>query len=177
MLMMNSGDSAASPQFDQAYRSVVKSIREITQGLRPAMLNYGLPMGIRELVEELYSRSGSEIEINSQLPESQLRYSPEVEMHLFRIIQQACQNSLKHAHATSLNITGRLEESEVELTVTDNGEGFEAGQELDLNGLLAGKHFGLAGMYERAALINAELQISSAPNQGTKVCVIWNANG
>jgi signal transduction histidine kinase len=175
MLMMNSGDSATSPEFEQAYRSVVKSIREIIQGLRPAMLNYGLQMGIRELAEELYTRLGSEIEINSQLPESQLRYPPAVELHLFRIVQQACQNTIQHAHATDLNITGRLEQSQVELTVTDNGTGFEAGQELDLNGLLAGRHFGLAGMYERAALINAQLKIISAPTQGTKVCVIWNA--
>ena len=139
------------------------------------MLNYGLQMGIRELAEELYTRLGSEIEINSQLPESELRYPPAVELHLFRIVQQACQNTIQHAHATDLNITGRLEQSQVELTVTDNGKGFEAGQELDLNGLLAGRHFGLAGMYERAALINAQLKIISAPTQGTKVCVIWNA--
>ena len=176
MLMMNIGDSAISPEFEQAYTSVVKSIREIIQGLRPAMLNYSLQLGIRELAEDLYTRSGSEIEINSQLEESQLRYPPAVELHLFRIVQQACQNTIKHAHATSLSITGRLEQSKVELTVTDNGEGFEVSQDLDLNGLLAGGHLGLAGMYERAALIKAKLQIVSVLNQGTKVCVVWNAN-
>jgi signal transduction histidine kinase len=177
MLMMNSGESATSPEFEQAYHLVVKSIREIIQGLRPAMLNYGLQMGIRELTEDLNTRSGSAIEINAQLPESQLRYPPAVELHLFRIVQQACQNTLQHALATNLNITCRLDQSHVELTVTDNGKGFEAGQELDLNGLLARRHFGLAGMYERAALINAQLHIVSSPNQGTKVCVIWNENG
>ncbi len=55
----------------------------------------------------------------------------------------------------------------------NNGVGFAAGEALDLPGLLAHKHFGLAGMFERAALIDAQVSIESKTGAGTQVRVGW----
>jgi two-component system sensor histidine kinase DegS len=94
---------------------------------------------------------------------------------LFRIVQQACQNAVQHARASIIRISGNIEPGHVLLTVQDNGIGFASGEELDLPGLLANRHFGLAGMFERAALIGARLSIRSSTQEGTRVRVVWQA--
>jgi len=66
-------------------------------------------------------------------------------------------------------------ETAVELVISDNGIGFAAGEKLDIPNLLANKHFGLAGMFERATLIGAEMFIQSQPGQGCQVIVRWAA--
>jgi signal transduction histidine kinase len=172
MLMMNVGEGA-SPQFEQAYQSAVGRVREIINALRPAMLNYGLRAAIDELADEALELAKAQAAIRVSLLPGELRYPPAVELHLYRIVQQACQNALKHAQASVISIAGCLDPEQVDLTVEDNGIGFVAGEHLDLVWLLANKHFGLAGMYERAALIGARLQIDSAPQRGTRVQVSW----
>ena len=64
----------------------------------------------------------------------------------------------------------------VDLVVEDDGVGFVAGKDLDLARLLVNKHFGLAGMHERATLIGAQMKIDSSPGKGTNVRVIWFAD-
>lgn len=161
--------------FDQAYQSATGHIRSIINSLRPATLNYGLRLALDELADELPEITGSNVEIHVDMPSSQLRYPPQVELHLFRIAQQACQNALQHAQASHVRISGRLEEGAIELKVEDNGQGMESSRAMDLAWLLANRHFGLAGMYERSALIGARLQFDSAPGSGTRVSVSWTA--
>ena len=173
MLTVSMGDYSASPQFNQAYQSATKHIRQIVNGLRPAMLNYGLRSALIELADEARAL-GAGTTMRVELPPSEVRYPPMMELHLFRIIQQACQNALQHAKAKAIRITGSLEPEQAELVVEDDGVGFAAGEHLDLAGLLANKHFGLAGMHERAALIGAKMAVESDPGQGTRVRVIWN---
>lgn len=174
MLKMHVGESV-SAQFEQAYQSASEHIRQIINGLRPAMLNYGLRAAIDELADEAPELTGSKIAIQVELPPSDMRYPPQVELHLYRIVQQACQNALTHAQASVIRISGSLDPERVELIVNDGGIGVASGVPLDLVGLLVSRHFGLAGMYERAALIGAELQIESIPGHGTKVSVNWKA--
>ncbi len=173
MLRINAGDGA-SPQFAEAYQSAVGHVREIINGLRPAMLSYGLQAAIEELSDESPGLVGGAIPIRVDLPPSEVRYPPAVELHLFRIIQQACQNALVHAQASDICIAGCLASDQATLTVEDNGIGFETGESLNLIGLLANRHFGLAGMYERASLISARLQIDSTPQHGTRLKVVWS---
>lgn len=175
MVMMNI-DRPSNEFFDQAYHTAVRHIRTIIDGLRPAMLNYGLYIGLQHLVEEIQSFAVGEIKIDYQLPFTQIRYPSEVEFHIYRIIQQACNNVLKHAKATSLVISGFFEEGKIELNISDNGVGFRTDNLLSLNDLLTMKHFGLAGMYERANLIGATMKISSTTNRGTQIQIIWSEN-
>jgi signal transduction histidine kinase len=174
LLSMSAGDGKTSPQFEMAYRSAVDHIREIINTLRLAMLNYGLKAAIDELADETLQLAGDQVAIRVDLPPSEVSYSPDVELHLFRIVQQACHNALKHAQASDIFISGRLDPGQIKLSVEDNGVGFAAGESLDLVELLARKHYGLVGMHERAALVGAQLQITSAPHQGTKVRVTWS---
>jgi signal transduction histidine kinase len=174
MVMMNL-DRPTTEYFDQSYRKAVERIRSIIEGLRPALLYYGLYTGLQNLVEEIRSLAGDKIQIDLQVPYSQVRYPSETEFHLYRIAQQACNNTLEHAEASSLIISGKLEDYAIELNITDNGKGFETTNRLELSDILAKKHFGLAGMYERAVLIGAKIQVNSSLDKGTQVTVTWNS--
>lgn len=176
MLWMIADERLADERFVDAYQISVTRIREIISGLRPGMLMYGLRFALEELTEETATQVGGDIPIILEVPPSDSRYPPDVELHLFRIVQQACQNALKHSQAQCIYLRGVLDPGYVELSVEDDGVGFLAGEHLDLAQLLANKHFGLAGMHERAALIGAQMQIDSAPGKGTRVRVRWDFN-
>jgi signal transduction histidine kinase len=176
MLWMSVDERQAGEQFAEAYQTSVTRIREIISGLRPGMLMYGLRFALEELTEETATQVGGDISILLQIPASDSRYPPDVELHLFRIVQQACQNALKHSKAQCIFLRGELNHGGVELVVEDDGIGFQSGGHLDLGRLLANKHYGLAGMHERAALIGAHMQIDSAPGRGTRVRVFWKTD-
>lgn len=173
LLSMYVNPDAAAPQFYEVFEKLTERFRETIHGLRPSMLNYGLGTALDDLVDELAERLGDPLNIQYQVPASQVRYPVKVEQHLFRIVQQATENALQHGAARTVRIYGTLEATEICLTVEDNGVGFQAGEKLDLAALLARKHFGLAGMFERAALIGAEIEINSTPEHGTQVNVRW----
>jgi signal transduction histidine kinase len=175
ILWMSVDERVADERFAEAYQTSVTRIREIISGLRPGMLMYGLRFALEELTEETGTQVGGDISIQLDVPPSDSRYPPDIELHIFRIVQQACQNALKHSKAQCIYIRGVLDAKFVDLVVEDDGVGFVAGKDLDLARLLANKHFGLAGMHERAALIGAQMKIDSSPGKGTHVRVIWSA--
>jgi signal transduction histidine kinase len=166
-----------SPEVLKAYDQAVFHIREIINGLRPAMLNYGLSFAFKGLADELNDRLDGKPRFEVEIPPAGWRYAERVELYLFRIVQQACQNAVAHAECKTIRITGSLAQGEVNLLVTDDGKGFPSGSRIDLPELLAHKHFGLAGMFERAALIGASLKIESQPGQGSQVVLNWNVPG
>ncbi|MGE5223363.1 MAG: GAF domain-containing sensor histidine kinase [Omnitrophica WOR_2 bacterium] len=174
MLAMSTDAFSSIPKFEQAYQAATEHIRDIIKGLRPTMLNYGLRSAVTELADEATGLFGSTAEIQVDIPVSDYRYPAPVELHLYRIVQQACQNALKHSYASILCLAGKLEAHSIELAVIDNGIGFAQEGPLDLDWLLAHKHYGLAGMHERAALIGARLEIISSRKNGTRVVIRWN---
>ena len=163
------GDAASQ----QAYDTAVAHIRDIINGLRPAMLSYGLYPALESLVDDLNDRQPDGARVVLNLPPSEARHAHKVELAIFRIVQQACSNAIQHASCQRIEISGSLGADQVHLQVQDDGQGFDTGEKPDLPALLAGRHFGLVGMYERAALIGADLRIQSAPGQGSRVMVEW----
>ena len=176
MLAMNMDEGSASEQFSIAYQTTVQRIREIIIGLRPAMLDFSLPSALQELADEASEHITGGPKIELDLLPSVVRYPPEVELHLFRIVQQACQNAIQHAEAGLICIHGQFEPDKLELLVEDDGKGFTMDEDPHLSWLLANHHYGLATMHERAALICACIQISSSPGQGTQIRLVWEKN-
>ena len=80
---------------------------------------------------------------------------------------------MQHAQASSLYISGMVSQDRLDIVVEDNGVGFEYNGSTDLNDLLKKGHYGLAGMTERASLINSHLNISQGQNGGTRVQLLW----
>jgi signal transduction histidine kinase len=163
-----------SQKFQEAYEGLTQRLREIVSDLRPPMLNYGLKPAIDELADNLMERSKDTASVTVGLQSDGNRYSPEVELHVFRIVQEACENALRHAQAKSIKISGSLSAQEIILYLQDDGVGFDLGETLDLDTLISRKHFGLAGMIERAAIIGAKVGIESKPEDGTRIKITWN---
>ena len=157
--------------FEAAYKAATSRIREIISGLRPTMLNYGLRTALDELADEAPAQVGGDLAILVELPPTDVRYPPQTELHLYRIVQEACQNALQHSRARTIRISGFLEPDCFQLVVSDDGIGFAHNEQFSLDMLLANMHFGLAGMIERAYLIGAQMEISSCPGCGTSVRV------
>jgi signal transduction histidine kinase len=121
-------------------------------------------------------RSNDKVNVILDIQATEDRYPQNIELHLFRIAQEACENALHHGHAGKITISGQLDPQRIQLIIEDDGIGFEAGEILDLNSLLANKHFGLAGIVERANLIGAKLDIDSAPKAGTRISLSLDAS-
>jgi signal transduction histidine kinase len=97
------------------------------------------------------------------------RLSPEVELPLFRIAQEALRNVWRHSGATEAHLLIEFENGSVRLSISDNGKGFsvpERAGDLAKQGKL-----GLAGMEERARLLGAKLELKSRPGEGATVTV------
>jgi signal transduction histidine kinase len=165
-----------SQKFQEAYEVLTQRLREIVSDLLPPMLNYGLKPAIDELAENLMERSQDMMQVDVDLQTDGTRYPPKTELHLFRIVQEACENASRHAQARNINISGKLDVQEISLHLQDDGIGFDFGKTMDLDSLISGKHFGLAGMMERAAIIGAEARIESRPEEGTRVKITWRPN-
>jgi signal transduction histidine kinase len=175
LLYLAADEDDTSKRFDSIYQSLKARVRRLIRGLRPAALTYGLGGALEELATHLRERAAGNPAVQLDLADRDERYPPDVEQHLFRIVQQAAENALRHAQATTICIRGQLEPELITLHIDDNGVGFALGDHLDLSYFLAQQQFGLAGMLERAAIVNAEVRIESAPGRGTRVQVAWPA--
>ena len=173
VLNLTLDESEVSPDFRQAYSKLTYRLREIVSDLRPAMLSYGLKPVIESLSDNITERSKDKLIVHVNIQSTDIRYPSDIEQHLFRIVQEACENAMQHAHAKEIFIFGQLEPAYIDLRIEDDGTGFDSGEELELTHLLASKHFGLAGMVERAELIGADIRIDSTPKNGTIVQVVW----
>lgn len=178
LIAINMPPQGRTEAFQEAYQHVTQHVRSIINGLRPATLTYGLRIAINELADEITTQfpEPPEMEIYLTVSGDEVRYAPEMEMHVYRILQQACHNAVKHGKPKLIKITGTMASNLLDLAVIDDGAGFDAGEALDLTGLLNRHHFGLAGIYERAALIGATVQIDSTPGCGAKISLHWKAN-
>jgi signal transduction histidine kinase len=172
VLSMRVDQSNLSPEVNQIFSSLTEHIRQTISELRPAMLSHGLFAAFEELVDDLSARSNG-TQIRLDLKRSAARFDLKVEEHLFRIVQQACENAIKHAEARLIRIHGQLE-PDVYLVVEDDGVGFPEGKRLDFSELLSQHHFGLAGIHEQADLIHADINIDTSPNQGTRILIKWH---
>lgn len=174
-LLMKLDGPSITPAFQSAYEELSNLVRGIVADLRPPMLVYGLKPAIEELVEDRMAESSGTPQISVVIDSDDVRYAPLVELHLYRIVQQSLENAIEHAQATGIWISGHLNPREAEIRIRDDGTGFAAPDGAALQNLIAHKHFGLAGLIERANLIGARVQIESAPGTGTRVQVNWPA--
>ena len=107
---------------------------------------------------------GDRLDLQLDLDSVTLLAMPDAEFQLLRIAREAVANSVQHADATQMHVTLRVTQSELNLSLSDNGKGFYP--ETSHYG-----HFGLLGMRERAAEIGAQLRVTSSPGFGTLVTV------
>ena len=165
-----------SAAFYKAYDAVSDHLREIIRGLRPYMLSFGLKLALEDYAENLKERNPASLVIRTDIQaDGDCRYPLMIESNVYRIVQEACENSLRYAHAKHLSISGALAENQIELQIADDGVGLDPDTSLRFNDLLTHRHFGLAGMHERASVIGADLHIISNPGEGTQIQLLWKS--
>ena len=135
----------------------IRSIRNVTNDLRPSLLDdLGLLPALRSLVADFTERSG--IPVSLREPAFLPPLSPDAELALFRSLQEALSNVLRHAAATSVDIAISDTEQAVVLRVSDNGRGLP--QEASVAQFERNGHMGLAGMRERITALGGSVRIT-----------------
>jgi signal transduction histidine kinase len=134
--------------------------------LRPMALDdLGLRNAIIQYLEEWAERSGLHIDVEITLGDRRLPAA--VETGLFRVLQEAITNVVKHSGADQVGVVLEATDGEVRLIVEDNGRGFQGNGGTDI--ALDRTHLGLLGVRERLALVNGSLEVESAAHGGTTV--------
>lgn len=140
-------------------------LRHISHELNPPILDQlGLIPALNFLVEGVCKRTPLEVNIR-QDSEQTARYPSAVETVLYRTVQEALNNIVRHAQATRVSIGIRASDQFASCTIKDDGIGF------DLTTLGSGG-LGLAGMQERINMLSGTLRIDSAPNAGTTLHIV-----
>ncbi|MEJ2485033.1 MAG: hypothetical protein P8Y68_04800 [Anaerolineales bacterium] len=160
------------PQLIGSLRNIINSLRKTIQGLRPEMLSYGLITALQDLADMLNERNECPT-VTVELQGKPIALNHNTELHIFRIMQQACENAIEHAQANLIKIEGEIREQSIHLRVVDDGVGILEKMPLNLTALIQNQHFGLAGMFERANIINAKLSVNSDPGNGTEIVLNW----
>jgi len=147
----------------------INEVREIAYNLGPYHLErLGFEKSIRDMATRVAKSSG--VAISTELEALDGALSSETQMSLYRVVQEALNNMVKHSRATETSIALKRESAGVRLTVTDNGRGFDP-QPAKAAEVPGGARpgFGLNGMAERVRLLGGALTIRSAPEHGTTV--------
>ncbi|TDR81374.1 multi-sensor signal transduction histidine kinase [Paludibacterium purpuratum] len=143
--------------------STFQIVRDVASALRPPVLDAGLGSAIEWQARRFESRTG--IACLVSVPDTPLHLDDTQAIGLFRILQEALTNVLRHAEAATVSIGLSAEARRVSLSIADDGKGFQPERQP------AGRSFGLVGMRERVWLLGGELQIDSQPGQGTTLLV------
>ncbi|MGM0837630.1 MAG: sensor histidine kinase [Bacillota bacterium] len=146
-------------------RSALYEVRRIIYDLRPMALDdLGLIPTLKKYISttEEYHNGQPTVEFVHMGSESRL--SANLEVAVFRLVQESLQNAIKHAQANQIHVKLELKPTLITVIVKDDGVGFDTTEKKE-------KSFGLLGMRERVELISGELKIQSKPGSGTTVFI------
>ncbi len=146
----------------------IEGVRRLALELRPPALD---DLGVREALGDLAQRfsENSGVEVELVVTGSRDRLAPETELVLYRVAQEAMTNVVKHARATTARITMARWPDRVDLTIDDNGTGFDPSVDRPRDS--SGLGLGLFGMEERVVLVGGSLAIRALSPAGTRVAV------
>jgi signal transduction histidine kinase len=154
-------DRAAVAALRELVVSTLQDVRRLAVELRPSALDdFGLSTAVERLADTFRDNTGMRVDLEAQLGDARL--PTEVETTLYRIVQEALANIVKHAEATHVSILLTRKEYSVAAVVEDDGRGFDTkdtGRDV----------LGLVGMRERVGLVGGRLVIESAEGSGTTI--------
>jgi signal transduction histidine kinase/ligand-binding sensor domain-containing protein len=144
---------------------LVQRVRDLSLDLRPPLLDeLGLSAALRGYLETQSERTGLDIPVEVGAGVEGL--PPEIEIHAFRVVQEAVTNAVRHADASRVQVKVECRNNDLILAVKDDGKGFDVSKTL---GSFAGKSLGLLGMTERIRSLGGEIVIDSSAGRGTEI--------
>jgi len=143
----------------------IEEVRKVAYNLRPYQLDrLGLTRAIEALVEQAAASTG--MTIASRLDPLDGVFARDDEIAVYRIVQEALSNMLRHAQASSATVEARVADGKIEIAVEDDGRGFDAAAfPADRPGM------GLSGIAERARILGGRHTVQSSPGRGTRIAV------
>lgn len=166
------GDVAARvTELVQRTDAVIEGLQRLAADLRPVSLDHlGLVSALQQYTRAAAAKFGLTVHFKAIGFDGE-RLSPIVETTLYRIVQEAMTNIVRHAAATQVDVIAELRGDRVAVMIEDNGVGFDPEQ------VARGEHFGLLGMKERVAALDGNLTVESRPGGGTTlVAEVSSAN-
>jgi signal transduction histidine kinase len=170
LMALKSGENGAKTkkQLDEISATASQSIeevREIAYDLHPYQLDrLGLTKAIEEMLKRLSDASG--IAFSKAIEPIDDIFSKELEINLFRVVQEGINNIVKHSRATAASVTIRRQPPLVHISIADNGNGFA----FDPAGRAAG--LGLKGIQERIRILGGNFAVHSTLGEGTTITVV-----
>jgi chemotaxis family two-component system sensor kinase Cph1 len=146
-----------------------RQVNRLAWEIRPTALDdLGIQTAIRNLLESWGESTGIRFDLHLTLDERRL--PPVVETTLYRVLQEALTNVVRHAEAKRVGVILRMAEQHVTMIIEDDGRGFgwEGAEEADTP---TARRLGLLGIRERLALVNGSLEIETSPGKGATVFV------
>jgi signal transduction histidine kinase len=141
----------------------LEEVRSISQDLHPFQLEkFGLTNTINDMVDKV--EKSTDIFVTKEMDDIDNILPPKAEIHLYRTIQEALSNILKHAGATAAKVSIKNKPAGLEVVIQDNGKGFD----LEM-AVVASKSLGIKTMHERISSIGGHLKISHGENGGTQI--------
>lgn len=138
-------------------------MRSISHQMMPnALLKAGLASSVREFLDKI---DGEKIKVSLDVVGLDERLDEQTETVLYRVIQEAVNNVIKHAEASKLTIQLNSDSNGIDVTVEDNGQGFDKGNMLGFEGI------GLRNIRSRVALLGGMLELDSLPGKGTLLAI------
>lgn len=150
-------------------KSVINEIREIIFNLKPMSIDdLGLIMTIERFANQLMSQHEVKIKITHNEEKNEI--VPVINLSLFRMIQEACNNAIKHGDAKNIDINIQYQDDNIKITIKDDGKGFDTN---DIKEHIPPDYSGcgLTMMKERVYLLSGTMQINSTINKGTTISI------
>ena len=146
--------------------TTLQGVRDLSQLLHPSMLDdFGLPETLAAYLRNFSRRTGIRAHFSHEGGDDRL--TPDVEVCVYRIVQEALTNVARHSGALSCTVSLKRVEGEVELVVEDSGRGMVS----FADGADARRGLGLMGMRERAQALAGRFTIANRPEGGTRIVV------
>ena len=147
----------------------LRDIQDVSRALRPVALDdFGLERALRRQCESLSERLACSVELQALGMDGKPRLSPEMEIALYRIVQESLTNAVRHGRARTVHVLLHRMDSRILVVVEDDGEGFDS---TAWRAAAHDGHLGLVGIEERAALFAGSVRVESSRGSGTSVFV------
>ncbi|HEX8999261.1 MAG TPA: two-component regulator propeller domain-containing protein [Blastocatellia bacterium] len=164
-----SNEAPAREQFSEITSTVgdaLGEVRTIAYNLRPLHLErLGLTATLEEMLADVAAASG--IEIASAIAPLDGLFTPAEEINLYRIVQECLNNIVKHSQAAQASVIVQIQESELRITISDDGRGFDPTARQPSEPRRGG--MGLTGLAERVRILGGTYQLLSTPGEGTQI--------
>ena len=156
-------------------KDVIKEVRRVTFNLKPTVLSdYGISAGLGVFTKEINKLTKVEVSFVN-ITNFSKRLPSKIENNIYRIVQEAINNSIKYAKTDKLEVVLEHDDENLYIIVRDDGVGFDE-KLLETPNFKAESGNGFFNMFERTEYINGKLEVNSTPGQGTTLRLIVPLN-